>query len=376
MQKRVRPTIRRRNLYPSYVARARALAREWARQYPTIEAIMLTGGVARGYADENSELDLTLFLTPSGYRDWVLRCQSPIPEGDNLVDGTWVDSHLTTIPAEARARWEPLKIWDASFAKVLVDRRGRLAALLRDKARPSISRWNLNSEAVITEWFVELGIGWIDRTDVVAAHHLLNLAFNQFLGLLFGAQSEILPFGKWQFHLSRSLPKLPAHYERRVREWLMIRSFTARDVRRRAKQAMFFIAWWKDTFRHAWLGSQIRDALRTLRKGPLPLTEFEKRFGTTCLRAFPLRAVVKVEKLRRTWAVRLDKVALQRTLRRGTSGMHSYQLDRLRREVGSKSRARRILHAERLIVRREDAGRVPAFGSRSWGECRAVADDI
>src|SRR5437870_4985303 len=128
----VRPTIRRKNLFLSYLARARTLTRAWTKSYTGIEAVMLTGGVSRGYADEMSELDLTLFLHPATYRLWIERCQSPLPEGDNLI-GSWsVDLYYASIARERKEAWSPLKILDRSFARVLYDPRGRLAALLRE----------------------------------------------------------------------------------------------------------------------------------------------------------------------------------------------------------------------------------------------------
>src|SRR5438128_3758878 len=117
----VRPTIRRKNLFLSYLARARTLTRAWTKSYTGIEAVMLTGGVSRGYADEKSELDLTLFLRPATFRLWVERCQAPLPEGDNLVGNWWVDLAFATIERERKEAWEPLKIWDRSFARILYD---------------------------------------------------------------------------------------------------------------------------------------------------------------------------------------------------------------------------------------------------------------
>src|SRR3990172_7960509 len=101
----VRPTIRRKNLHRRYFGKARELARAWSRRYRGIEAIMLTGGVARGYADEHSEIDLTVFLSPATYRSWVRLFRSPLVEGDNLVGDTWVDTHLTTIAIDRERTW-------------------------------------------------------------------------------------------------------------------------------------------------------------------------------------------------------------------------------------------------------------------------------
>ncbi len=330
----VRPVIRRKNLYRRYLAAAKSLAREWTRRYKGIEAIMLTGGVARAYADERSDVDLTLFLNPATYRSWVHLGQSPLTAGDNLLGGIDVDTHLTTIPLERERPWEPMKIWDASSARVLLDRRGRLAHLLKTKVMPPVTRWRLHEEAVWVDWFVELGVGWIDRTDVVAAHHLLNRALDHFLSLLFEAQNEHLPFDKWQVHLSRTLRILPRSYERYVREWLSIRSFTARDVRRRAHAASVLSNWWKETFRDVWLGSKTHDAIVALRGGPIPLRSFQERFGADEVIRLPLRAVIRITRERGRSIVHLDSEALARALRESVPGMLEYQREWIRLAAG------------------------------------------
>ena len=329
----VRPTIRRKNLFLSYLARARALTRAWTKRYPGIEAVMLTGGVSRGYADEGSELDLTLFLRPATFRNWVERCQAPLPEGDNLVGAWWVDLDYATIEGERKAAWPPLKMWDRSFARVLYDPHGRLATLLREKIHSDPGPWALHEDAITADWYWELALEWIDRTDVVAGHHLLNLSFDQFLSLLYRAQSELVPFDKWTFHLSRSLRILPANYEREVRGWLTVRAFTRSDIERRVRHAKRMLKWWKSTFPEAWLRSQARDAIELLRRRPMELADFDRRIGARALLRYPLRAITAVERSREKWTVRLDPRHLEHVVRGGAEGMLPYQHERLRDAV-------------------------------------------
>src|SRR2546421_11643658 len=343
----VRPTIRRKNLFLSYLARARTLTRAWTKRYTGIEAVMLTGGVSRGYADEMSELDLTLFLRPATYRLWSERCQSPLPEGDNLI-GSWaVDLYYASIARERKEAWSPLKIWDRSFARVLYDPRGRLAALLREKVRSKLEPWSLHEDAVEADWYWEMALDWIHRTDVIAGHHLLNRSFDHFLGLLFRAQGELMPFDKWTFHLSRSLRFLPPGYEREVRGWLSVRAFPRSDIERRARHAKRVLRWWKATFAEAWLDSRARAAIDRLRRGLMNLTAFDRRRGARELLRFPLRSVAAVERRREGWFVHLDSDRLDQVLRTGIAEMHPYQLDRLRNAVRELPRGSRRRPAAR-----------------------------
>lgn len=329
----VRPTIRRENLFLPYLARAKTLTRDWTTKYAGIEAVMLTGGVSRGYADEMSELDLTLFLRPSTYRLWIERCQSPLPEGDNLIGRWYVSPHYATIEAERRKAWSPLKVWDRSFARVLYDRRGRLAALLREKVHDEPDSFSLHEDAIEADWHWEMALDWIKRTDVIAGHHLLNRSFDHFLSLLFRAQGELVPFDKWTFHLSRSLRILPPKYETEARGWLAVRSFTRSDIERRATHAKRMLKWWKETFPDAWLRSRTRLAIEQLRRGRMDLATFDRRIGARTLIAYPLRAFAGVEQQRKSWVVRLNERRLSEVLQRGVPEMLPYQLERLRMAV-------------------------------------------
>lgn len=327
----VHPMIRRRNLHSGYLSRARQLTQEWSRRFPAIEAVLLSGGVSRGYADEESELDLPLYLTPAGYRSWVLEGRSPIPEGDSLWEGTWIDVSLTTIAAEHRRAWEPVSVWDASFGKVLIDRRGRLRRLLREKVRFRGDPVAMSERYLHADWFVWLGGNWIDRTDAVTAHHVVTLAFEDFLSLLFEAQGEIPPYAKWRFHLSRSLRALPPRWESRAKDWMAVKSFTAADVQRRMRAARALLRWWRGSY-PTLAAAKWADALRALRR-PMDLREFRARFGESLLVTIPFCLVARVEGGR----VHLDRAALARLLRQGSPKAHPYQVERLRDALGRRS---------------------------------------
>src|SRR5207244_4791169 len=113
---------------------------------------------------------------------------------------------------EPRAARSPLKILAGSSARVLYEPGGRLPALLRKKVRSKLEPWSLHEDALEADWYWEMALDWIHRTDVIAGHHLLTRSFDHFLGLLFRAQGELMPFDKWTFHLSRSLRFLPPGY--------------------------------------------------------------------------------------------------------------------------------------------------------------------
>jgi len=56
------------------------------RALPGVIGITLNGGLARGFADELSEIDLTLYLETGTYVAWE-HGRSPIPQGIAVLDG-------------------------------------------------------------------------------------------------------------------------------------------------------------------------------------------------------------------------------------------------------------------------------------------------
>src|SRR2546426_358824 len=184
----VRPTIRRKNLFLSYLARARTLTRAWTKRYTGIEAVMLTGGVSRGYADEMSELDLTLFLRPATYRLWIERCQSPLPEGDNLI-GSWSVGLLF----RAQGELMPFDKWTFHLSRSLrflppgYEREVRGWLSVRAFTRSDIERRARHAKRVLRWWKATFAEAWLDSRARAAIDRLrrgpMNLtAFDRRIG--------------------------------------------------------------------------------------------------------------------------------------------------------------------------------------------------
>jgi predicted nucleotidyltransferase len=182
---------------------------------PGVVGITLSGGLARGYADELSEIDLTLYLETGTYVTWE-RGQSPIPQGIAVLDGMLYDLKTVDFTAEADREWDQVDRWDFSYAEILHDPHGALAALREAKlvppepgeaAGPLFSAW----------WHYELaGNIWLRRKDALQGHLVMNHAVEDLLTALFLANREFVPHVKWLVHMSRSLAWTPAAWPVRL----------------------------------------------------------------------------------------------------------------------------------------------------------------
>src|SRR5262249_48344574 len=85
---------------------------------PGVIGIVLSGGLARGYADQRSEIDLTLYLDPATFETWQAG-QAPIALGISRSDGALFDIAIADIEAETARAWSPVEQWDRSYGQIL-----------------------------------------------------------------------------------------------------------------------------------------------------------------------------------------------------------------------------------------------------------------
>jgi hypothetical protein len=233
---RPRPTISSPNEYDAYFRQAQQFADRFA-ACGGVVGVLLTGGVARGYADHFSELDLAVYLTRSHFDDWIRRGLAPFPEGDSWLDGWHVDFDYFCYEDEIEAAWEHTKCWDRSYAVVLYDPQELMREMLARKAiLTEEEKQRLTSHHLILygEYFCNLVVpSWLYRGDPLAAHHCLNVALDSLIRAVFLANDELIPFDKWTLNLTYTLPWTPRDWRERVEQMLMVREGSQVEVERR-----------------------------------------------------------------------------------------------------------------------------------------------
>ena len=286
---RPRPTVSSPNQYEVYFRQARAFAERFA-ACEGVVGVLLTGGVARGYADHFSELDLAVYLTRSAFEAWTQGGLSPHPEGDSCLDGWHVDFDYLCYKDELEAEWDPIKRWDRSYAVVLHDPQGWMQEMLARKAiLTDEEKQHLASHYLILfgEYFCSLVVpSWVHRGDLRAAHHCLNTALDSLIRAVFLANDELIPFDKWTLNLSYTLAWTPPDWQTRIEQALLVREFSQTDVERRCTLTRNLFA----ECREKLLGPSresldIIEArklalLRVVRERvAMPASEFDRRFG-------------------------------------------------------------------------------------------------
>jgi hypothetical protein len=342
---RPQPTVSSSNLYGSFVQQAEELANRFS-GYDGVVGVLLTGGVARGYADHFSELDLAIYLKQCRFEEWTFSGWAPFPEGDSLLDGCHVDIDYMCYEQELKEDWEHIKRWDRSYALILYDPEGLVRDLLTLKAvlGEGEKATLVNRHLVLYgDYLIDLVVpSWVHRGDLFAAHHCLNIALDSLVKAVFLANDELIPFEKWSLNLSYTLEWVPKDWRKWIEQALLVKKVSKEDVdRRRVLLSRLFAECKARLFGPAAEGLapiearklRILDAVRE--RGSMPATEFDERFGLRmCIQSPFFFLLRREDRDDREWVV-FDEARLREHTTRGFEAFLEWDrllLDELRRD--------------------------------------------
>lgn len=228
------------------VDKFRRVAKRLASKIASIEdvaGVVFLGGLVRGFADEFSDLDITVFLST---RDESLRMQvykiGLDEEKQSHID---IDLEVHFLEDLKRWRWDEADKRDFSKAKIVFDPKGEIRKVLKEKLRLPEDFWlkRIVACAEYLKWYCcpsREGTGtiaevWINRGDLLAAHYCLSYAVDLLLKTLFALNREFLPAPKWRVFCSYELKWLPSNYKELIEKAVLIKDLSVRDLNRRLK---------------------------------------------------------------------------------------------------------------------------------------------
>lgn len=206
-----------------------------------VTGIVFLGGLARGYADKSSDLDITVFLDRDD--DSLRRRIRSVGLDEQKASGVDVDLEVHCLEEYERKHWSEVERWDFSTAKVAFDPNGMMTKMIGAKLSVPEGFWirRVVLCAEYMKWYccppcdnvstiVETSV---DRGNLAAAQHCLNYGFDLLLRTLFALNKTFLPPPKWRLIYSRNLSWLPRNYESGLANLLTIKSVSRKDVSRR-----------------------------------------------------------------------------------------------------------------------------------------------
>lgn len=225
---------------PLLLQKAGRIAEEYARQYviDEIEGIVFLGAIIRGYFDTSADIDIALFKKQSS--------EILLPSQFVKVEGIEVHCHLTEYESELNTEWNMTKRWTYSQRQIYYDPDGKILQLLEEKVplKTEEKKWLLMSGIILSEWYINrLTQTWVERGNHISAHHMIEEGLRHFFNVLFAINNQLVPDAKWRYFCAEKLSLLPVDYQERIRETMMIQSFSDAELERR-KEA--FMGMWQE----------------------------------------------------------------------------------------------------------------------------------
>jgi hypothetical protein len=225
---------------PALLEKAIRLAREFAGQYTHggMVGIVFLGAIARGYFDAFADIDIALFKEQASNISLASQFLK--------VEGLEIHCHLADYESELTIPWDMPKRWTFSQGQIHYDPQGKISRLLAEKIplQPEEKKWLLMSGLCLSEWYVNrLTDLWVQRGNLASAHHMVAQGLNYFFEMLFALNDQLVADMKWRYYCVEKLERLPAHFQERIRETMLLQEFSVEELERR-KSA--FMEMWRE----------------------------------------------------------------------------------------------------------------------------------
>lgn len=214
---------------------------ERLKQKTEVEGIVVLGGLGqRSYVDLHSDIDVAIFFsTKTASLEWLPNFEFSVhlsePFNKNLAKLDF-NVHQQELHQQQSEQWNQIKKDAYSNGVIAYDRSGKVTKLIKQK-----TKYNRASETEILLIAISKLPPYIrinpkkqaQRGLFLVAHQLLNEGIDIIVEALFVLNQRFLPHDKWKLREVLSLTWLPSNFEHDLREGLLVKNFSLRDVDRR-----------------------------------------------------------------------------------------------------------------------------------------------
>jgi len=223
---------------PALLEKATQVAQEFAQQYISddIVGIVFLGAIARGYFDHAADIDIALFKKQGA--------EIPLTNKFLKVAGFEIQCWISDYEDELTNSWDMSRRWTYAQGQIYFDPLDKIADLLKEKVplKPEERQWLMMSGLTLSEWYVNrLTRLWIERGNIVSAHHMFDQGLNYFYDMLFGLNNQLVADMKWRYYCAEKLPRLPHNFNEKIKETMLLHSFSINELERR--QGAFMEIW-------------------------------------------------------------------------------------------------------------------------------------
>ena len=212
--------------------KATRIAKEFIQSYvcDDVVGIVFLGAIARGYFDPSADIDIAIFKKEGS--------QLPITDKFYKVEDIEVQIWLSDYESELIDPWDMAKRWTYSQSQIYFDPQEKIVQLLKEKVplKPEEKKWLMMSGLTLSEWYINrLTQLWIERGNIVSAHHMFDQGLIYFFDMLFGLNNELVADMKWRYYCVEQLEQLPHNFKERLKNIMILNSFTREELDRRKK---------------------------------------------------------------------------------------------------------------------------------------------
>jgi hypothetical protein len=210
--------------------KATRIARDFAQPYARDEVvgIVFLGAIARGYFDRSADIDIAIFKKKGS--------EIPLTDKFTKVEGLEVQCWLSDYESDLTDPWDMSRRWTYSQGKIFYDPMGKISRLIKEKVplKPEEKKWLMMSGLTLSEWyFNRLTQVWVERGNIISAHHMFDQGLNYFFEMLFGLNNQLVADMKWRYYCVEKLERVPRNFQGRIQDIMCLHSFTMEELERR-----------------------------------------------------------------------------------------------------------------------------------------------
>lgn len=211
---------------------------EELKKFPEVIGILITGGLARGFADKFSDIDIEFFLHEKDFDKWERK--SPVKLNrkiyNNDVEIEFFNFEGFSDSNNDDSNWTMENRWDKSRSKIVYDPDGKVRKLLESKVvfRKDELKESIKRAHKYAYWFGNMvSESWLERGDIVSATSSINIALENLVDFLFLINGEFIPHRKWKFFYVKGLDTLPRDFSERFNNVYLAKTDTVKDIKSR-----------------------------------------------------------------------------------------------------------------------------------------------
>ncbi|MGD0174806.1 MAG: hypothetical protein ABSC61_10355 [Anaerolineales bacterium] len=225
---------------PILLEKANRIAKEFIQKYinDNVVGIVFLGAIVRGYFDHLADIDIAVFKKQNS--------EVLLTKKFYKVEDIEVQIWLSDYESELTIPWDLAKRWTYSQCRIFFDTQDKISQLLKEKIplKPDEKKWLLMSGLTLSEWYINrLTRLWVERGNIISAHHMFDQGIIYFFDMLFGLNDELVPDMKWRYYCVEQLEHLPNNFQERIKETMILHAFTIEELERRKKT---FMEMWRE----------------------------------------------------------------------------------------------------------------------------------